>query len=629
MTIHKRTVAGEAVTINALPWPEHVDKWRRWLDHVEANEGGIAGYDVETTEIDEVLGAFEPNAKLRTVQFGSRRYAWMLDAHDPFWRPQIIEAIERLRLVSHTNYDVLWSQREFGTPVDSRWIDTMPMACLVYPGVTKAKDLKSLSSMLIDTGLSAAEVELEAHFKALAPKGMRQGKKKPKGWGFTNVELSDEIFQVYGGLDAIYVRRLLDILDTKIKHRRQPALSRREQRIARLATQMRIRGQRVDPRWVDVQIGVVEGEFNGAVERLQDLWGFSARSPKRGKWLEDHGAEFYEFTPSKLPKLTMPSAADEGTLLELRERYASHELLGPVFADMVTMSSHQNFLANLEIIKRSAANDGYVHPEIKTQAAHTGRMSIIKPAMQTLKKRDPRLRGCFIARPGKVLVGADYDSQEIRIAAAYSRDPALLRIVREGLNQHMETNKMIFGVSDKTAIMNEVTGKTYYDASKTLDFAQQYGAGPKRIGVQLGYPPNYDPEADRWFAHPQARKMWLAWREAYAGLVEWTDKVAQYGVVVNPWRRIIPSTGRGYANGNYLVQSTGRELLGDAMIALEDEGWGEALWLPVHDELILEVDEADAEEAIKVLEQAMHAELLGIELTATAKIIGTRWGAEE
>jgi DNA polymerase-1 len=632
MTIHKRVVAGQSVTINALPWPEFEEKWDRWRMHALDNEGGIIGFDVETTEIDEVLGPFEPTGKLRTVQFGSRRYAWVLDAHDEFWRPRITKMLHdpRFRFVSHTNYDVLWSGREFGVPADDRFIDTIVMAGLVYPGVTRPKDLKSLSSELIDSQLEEAEQILLAHFKELAPTGQRAGKKAPKAWGFTNIELTDELFQVYAGLDSIYVRRLLDILNEKLKRRRQSAISKREQRIARLATQMRQRGQRVDPEWVDRMIGEVEGEYESAAERLSELWG-KPTSPKRGDWLLDHGAQFYEVTETGLPKLTMPSAASEGTLLELRDRYEEHPVLGPVFADIVTHSSHKNFLTNLKIIRRSAQNDGFVHPEIKTQAAHTGRMSIIKPAMQTLKKRDPRLRGCFIARPGKILVTADYDSQEIRIAAAYSRDPALLRIVREGLNQHVETMKMIFGVSDREAVMNLTTGKTFYDASKTLDFAQQYGAGAARIGDQLGYPSHIDPETGRRYAHPKAYAMWQAWRDAYAGLVEWSAMLAEKQQIINPWGRIIPADrwGRGYANSNYAIQSTGRDALGDAIVALADLGWADALWLFVHDELILEVNEDEAQHAVAALEEAMYCKIQDVELTATAKILGTRWGVAE
>lgn len=633
MTVYTHKVCGEKVTVNHLPPTFALELFERWVRHSIEHENGIVGFDVETTEIDEVLGPFAPDAKLRLVQFGSRKYAWALDPHDEFWRRVIIDTLNNpeLRFVSHTNYDPLWAGREFDVPADDRFIDTMPMACLLFPGVTAPKDLKELCAKHIDIGLREAEEKLLKHFRALAPVGFRSGKKTPKKWGFTNIPLDDALYGQYGGLDAIYVRRLLDVLAERMRKANMSKISNREQRIARQATQMRQRGLRVDPEWTANVLAEVEAEYMGADDYLRELWGFSPLSPRRAQWLAAHGAEFTKFTAGGAPQLTMPSAADPGTLPELLERYQSDSVLGPVFEQMVTLSSHKNLLQNVRTILVAAHNDGFAHPEIKTQAAHTGRMSIIKPAVQTLKKRDGRLRGCFIARDGKVLVGADYDSQEIRIAAAYSRDPALLRIVREGLNQHTETAKMIFGERfvDKTSVLNPLTGQTFYDAAKTLDFAQQYGAGPFRIGAQLGYPGTIDPESGRKRAHPEAYRLWLAWREAYAGLVEWTDKISEAAVIVNPWGRRIPRDqwGRGYASGNYAVQSTGRDVLGDAMVKLEDAGWGDTLWLPVHDELILEVDEDEADDACKILAECMHAEVNGIPLTATPQIIGKRWGA--
>lgn len=658
MPVYRRTIAREQVRLNHLPWPELESRFDRWVTHVKANEGSIIGLDCETTAIDEVLGPFQPDMICRLIQFGSHREAFALDPHDEFWRAKIIGLLEDpdIRFVSHTNYDPLWISREFGIALSDgdRIIDTIVIASLLFPGITRPKDLKSLTSSFIDDGLSAAQTELFIRFRELAfdrsklPKSFVDGEsncrtpkcdetsyveslrglcelhhyepvkldRKLKMWGFTHVPIDDVVFAAYAGLDAIYVRRLLDELSKMIKGKTK-SLSRREQRIARLATDMRVRGLRVDPDWTASLLDDVEAEFNAADARLEELWGFPRYSPKRGDWLLDHGARFTEATPSGMPKLTMPSAASQGTLPDLVERYASDELLGPVFDDMLTLGTHKNFLQNLRIIIASAANDGRAHPEIKTQAAHTGRMSIIKPALQTLKKRDPRLRGCFVADPGHVLVGADYASQEIRIAAAYSRDKALLRIVREDLNQHLLTCESIFGVADKTTLRRE--GQTFYDCAKTLDFASAYGAGPRRIAEQL------DISLD------EATTMWTGWRDTYSGLVSWNEEIAKAQVVVNPWGRRIPTDqwGRGYANSNYAIQGSGRDVLGDAIIALDDAGWGDALWLFIHDEIILHVHEDEADEAAAVLTECMSTRFRDIELPAVGKVIGQRWGTDD
>lgn len=949
--IYRRTVQGEQITLNHLPWYEDAAKFERWVTHVVEKEGGVAGFDVETTAIDEELGAFEPGMAMRLIQFGSLRYGWALDPHDEFWRPRVEKLLldERLRFVSHTNYDPLWSSREFGIDLGERSIDTMPMACLLYPG-NVPKDLKNLVAHLIDDQLIEAEAALLAHFRDLAhadpaTKGNRTPTKL-KTWGFTTIPIDDEMYGIYGALDAVCVRRLLAILDALLRKTKMAALSRREQRIARLATAMRQRGMRVDAEWSATLTKEFEANYGEAEDRLWAVLGFTPGSPDLGDWLAERGVEFTEFTPTGRAKITMPSASSEGTLPGLVARYGAVDVVGPVLRDKMTMAEHKNILTNLRIINRAAANDGYVHPEIRTQAAVTGRMclpddhqlltrrgvlpieevcigdetldasgrwvpvqaihhyqdqevivrehrhgkiesttehrwlvsssehpepwleplngarrkihltpeqsfdfadlrmrwydertrfatlvgllvsdgrchsdgdemrawiyqderkfyreilamippeaisydrlttathheirlrtrwlrprleaaglaadpllrtseslwrwvltlsvdelraflsavwladgstahpqnkkicaeseplrralqyagyrlgcqsrmsndgmggwstkdrlgvkfitapiwtrhltettrqsdvwcvttesgtftawsdrpyltgnSVVKPAMQTFKKRDPRLRGCFIARDGCVLVGADYASAQVRIAAALSRDKLLLRVVRDGLNQHAETAKAIFGPRyvDKTTVYNPISGQTFYDVSKTLDFAQMFGAGPRTIGDNLGMPRSTQRD-DRGnpYANPKAKELWEAWRRSYSGLVEWSAKIGELRTIVNPWRRRIPADPwRGYASGNYLIQSTERDMLGDALIRLMDAGWGESLWLPVHDEIILEVREDEAADACKALETCMYTVINGIEMTATAAVIGRRWGADK
>lgn len=69
---------------------------------------------------------------------------------------------------------------------------------------------------------------------------------------------------------------------------------------------------------------------------------------------------------------------------------------------------------------------------------------------------------------------------------------------------------------------------------------------------------------------------------------------------------------------NYLIQSTSRDLLVLAMYRLAEAGWGDALWVPIHDELILQVPEDRVAEGMAALESAMTMELLGVPITASS-----------
>ena len=604
MPLIRAKVADDEVKIFHLP-PANEKFIRKFREFTHTDS--IFGLDVETNAPEDVDSAlFTPDGRMRLIQLGNKTEAWNLDPTSFAWHAIVAQFLARpeYRFVTHTNYDPLWVRRQFGFSLGDRVIDTYVMAALLWPGPRNDKDLKYLSAVWIDEGLEQTAKKLYEHFKELYPQ--IKGINKLKAFGFSNIDIADPIFGEYAGLDAIYVRRLLDVLAGKLKENKLGRLGRTEQRIARMASDMRWRGLRLDQERTTEVLADVERTYNAADAFLLDLWGFSPRSPKRAQWFEERGVEFEKFSAKGHPTL------DKETIPDLHLKYRDTEL-GPIFEQMLTLSQNQNILNNLRGALRNVDPNGFVHPNIKTLAAHTGRMSATDPPVQTYKKGDKRLRGCYVARPGHVLVGADYDSQEIRIAAAFSGDEALRKIVLDGLNQHVLTARSIFAT-----FLSKEDSPVEYHAAKILDFAQQYGAMPKKIALQLG------------ISVQEATEMWKGWRKTYKGLVAWSEYVAKFDAVVNPFGRIIPADPwRRYANGNYAVQSTGRDILGYAMCNLADRGYSERLWLPIHDELVLEVPEDEADKMLSILEECMFYQLDDIPISASAEIIGYRWGGGE
>jgi len=644
--IQKTTVGGEPARLIALPafTRKAVAAWESFVA-----SDSIFGLDVESTAI-EGLGTYDPSMRMRLIQFGNKTEAWALDPTHPGWRKRIIALLrdETKRFVSHNAaFDTTRVHFEFGITLGDRSIDTLPMAALCWPGKVKPKGLKSLCDEFIDSQLSEADHLLHARFvdlftaqkprkTPLLPKNFepgvstcRQPKKKgqekcqnlswvgslcgyceehylarkvtkeAETWGWRNIDLHDPLFLRYAGLDAIYVRRLLDILASEVGRRKMNRLSKTEQRIKRYMTSTSLKGMRVDRDWTEDILDEVEKEFAEAEENVELLTGLKPRSNYMKGWFIDHGAKV--------------SSLDKDHLPGLIEKYGEDETLGPVLDNIATVSKLSNLLTNLRTIRLHATEgDGFVHPNINTLQAHTGRMSVTAPAMQTLAKKGEkgeRLRGCFIAREGHVLVGADYDSQEIRLAAALSRDEALMRIVMEGLNQHVLTAENIF-----PDWVDKATNPDHYAKAKVLDFAQQYGARPKKIAATLKITPR------------EATILWQKWRHAYAGLVKWSDEQARQRYVRNPFGRLIPRDPyRDYANANYLIQSSGRDVLGEALCRLADAGWAEFFWLPIHDELVMEVPEERADEACAALTEHMTTEVLGVPIPAEGEIVGKRW----
>lgn len=649
--ILRRKVAGEDVRLCVLPTPNRAagDAWRAFVA-----SDSVLGLDVESTAFG-VLGPFDPSIKTRLIQFGNPREAWVIDVASAAWRPKVQDLLknEEVRFVSHNaSFDTTRVRYEYGIELGERSIDTLPMASLLWPGVTQPKDLKALSSRHIDGQLSLAEDMLHARFMdlftaqkprstRLLPLSFTPGEslcRRPKGkaaqkcqnaswtgsecgycyehwlarkltaeantWGWSNIALDDLIFTSYAGLDAIYVRRLLDILAEMLKHKGMGRLSKTEQRVKRQMIDVSFKGHRVDLEWTASILSEVEAEFNEAEGNIEILTGVKARSPKLKNWFIDQGIWVTSLDKDHVEALVV----DHGGQM------AGESVVSDVLANLEVVSKHSNLLTNLRTIMLHATEgDGYVHPNINTLQAHTGRQSITGPAMQTLAKKGEkgyRLRGCFIARDGHVLIGADYDSQEIRIGAAVSQDEALLEVIRTGKSQHVITAESIWAGE----FIDKVQNPEIYTYAKNLDFAQQYGAMPKKIALMIGC------------SEREAVVLWGKWRRTYKGLVRWSEQIAKRPYVVNPFGRVIPRDEyRPYASGNYYIQSTGRDILGAALCRLADAGWAPYFWLPIHDELVMEVPEDRAEEGCVALTELMTTTVLGMEIPAEGEIIGTRW----
>ena len=233
-------------------------------------------------------------------------------------------------------------------------------------------------------------------------------------------------------------------------------------------------------------------------------------------------------------------------------------------------------------------------------------MSITNPALQTLKKSDPLLRGCFVAKEGHVLISADFSQIELRVAAALSGDPALSEPIINGVDAHDDTARRLFG-DDFTKEQRQI--------AKTVNFGSLYGGGAGTLAKQAG------------IEIEEARSVVTRWKATYQQVARMSHVLGGTDTVVNPFGRRIPTDpSRPYANLNYMIQSTARDLFVVAVERIAQEFGVGALWLFVHDEIILQVPADEADEVAKQVSDIMHTTFYGIPIDAEAEVLGTRWG---
>lgn len=275
------------------------------------------------------------------------------------------------------------------------------------------------------------------------------------------------------------------------------------------------------------------------------------------------------------------------------------------------------------------AEDGRIHSTFNQTEARTGRISSLEPNLQNIPVRTAegrRLREYFNAPAGRLLCDADYSQIELRVLASMSGDTNMINAFGSGTDIHTVTASQVFGLP-QDMITPELRSR-----AKAVNFGIVYGIGAFSLSKDIGVT---RAEADRYI------KSYLA---AYPDVAAYMEKAIEdakkngYVTTLYGRRRYIPellnSNGNMRAFGervarNAPIQGTAADIIKIAMIkvsrSLKDEFPTARLILQVHDELIVECDEKDAEGVCALLEREMESAAdLAVRLTAEAHF-GKTW----
>ncbi len=265
--------------------------------------------------------------------------------------------------------------------------------------------------------------------------------------------------------------------------------------------------------------------------------------------------------------------------------------------------------------------DGRIHTSFQNTVTATGRLSSTEPNLQNIPIRTElgaELRKMFAAPAGKVLVDADYSQIELRLLAHMAGDPAMIDGFNSGEDIHTITASQVFGVP-----VEEVTPQMRRSA-KAVNFGIVYGISPFSLSQDIGITVQEAKEyMDKYFAHYSGVRAYMD------GVVE---QAKQSGAVATLWgrRRWIPEIKSSNFNTrsfgervalNAPIQGTAADMIKLAMIQVRDrlqaEGLAGKLVLQVHDELIVECPEQEAEAVCKLVAETMEgAAALSVPLLA-------------
>ena len=348
------------------------------------------------------------------------------------------------------------------------------------------------------------------------------------------------------------------------------------------------------------------------------------------------GEEFNILSPRQLghilfDKLGLPPVKKTKTgwstnvdvLEKLRPR---HEIVGRVldYRQLTKLNS-----TYVEGLGKVIAADGRIHTSFQNTVTATGRLSSTEPNLQNIPVRTPlgaEMRKMFVAPKGKVLVDADYSQIELRLLAHMSGDQAMIDGFNSGVDIHTVTASQVFGLPQ------DQVPPELRRAAKAVNFGIVYGISAFSLSDDIHV------------TVAQAKEYMEKYFEHYSGVRAYMDRVVAQGredgyvSTLYGRRRWLPELKSSNFNTrsfgervalNMPIQGTAADIIKLAMIKVDSrlraEGLEARLVLQVHDELIVECPEGEADRVKALLQEEMEGvAALSVPLKADANV-GRTW----
>ena len=498
----------------------------------------------------------------------------------------LLEDPSVLKVAQNAKYDIAVLSR-YGievSPID----DTMLISYVLEAGVHKSHGMDELSKRLLGHEPIA--------FKQVTGAGKSQK-------SFKHVPL--EPATCYAAEDADVTLRLYDHLRPRLRPEGLLSVYETLERpMPAVLAQMENAGIRVDPD----QLARLSHDFSVRMTELEAeahrLAGrpFNLGSPKQ------IGEVLYQEMglASKRTTATGAQGTDASVLEELAAQ--GHEL-PRVLLDWRQLSKLKGTYTD-NLVQAISPRTNRIHTSYSLASTTTGRLSSNDPNLQNIPIRTEegrKIRKAFIAEPGKLLISADYSQIELRLLAHIGDVPQLKKAFADGLDIHASTASEIFGVP-----IEGMPAETRRRA-KAINFGIVYGISAFGLANQLSIPQD---EAGAYI------KLYF---ERFPGIRTYMDRAKQaarsqgfvstiFGRKVNiPAVHSKSQAERAFGDRaaiNAPIQGAAADIMRRAMIrmpdALKAEGLSAKMLLQVHDELVFEAPEAEADALIAVAKRVME-----------------------
>lgn len=539
--------------IHYIETTEDVQQFMQWLGERRA-----------WLAVDTETGGLSPwKDALRLVQFGDTRTGWAMRWDR--WAGVAIEALKTYQghfVYQNAKFDQQFLEVNAGEKLIPwyRTHDTRVMAHLLQPN--KSTALKSLGSQFLTPEARRLQSALQV--------GMDKNK-----WGWADVPVDWPIYWGYGAVDCILTARIAEKFYPQIVQDYHK-IYELEMATQHICSDMEMRGFPIDVAYCEQMETSLSKYCNDLERYCLENWGVR---PSENQAV---GAKLLELGIEMPAETATGQVAVGKAYLEPVQHPLAKAVLEHRQKSKVLNSYFRNFL--------SMHVNGVLHCSINTLAAKTGRMSTNNPALQTLP-RGTVVRDAFIPHPGQKLLSVDYSGIEARLFAHFANEPEFLQLFNadDNFDPHYYAAQQVFGT--------ESPSKEQRQTAKNCTFAMLYGAGPEKMGITAGITAE---EADAFIKMYKAR---------FRGVQQFMDEIVRTGkmrlqadgeawVKTPSGRRQVAENDKAYTLVNFLIQGTAADVLKQALVNLDNAGFGESMLLPVHDEILFTLQDPDVEKEI-------------------------------
>jgi DNA polymerase-1 len=386
---------------------------------------------------------------------------------------------------------------------------------------------------------------------------------------------------------------------------------------------MEVVGVKVDPGLLAEMSRDMEAQISRLTAEIHELAGapFNINSPIQ---LRDVLFDRLGMKSAKKTAKTRAASTAEDVLEELAAR---HELPRKILDYRSVQKLKSTYVDALPQLVHPVT--GRIHASFNQTVAATGRLSVADPNLQNIPIRTAegrRIREAFVAEPGNLLLSADYSQIELRILAHLSKDETLIDTFRRGEDVHDRTSREVFGP------LSPVAPEEQRRISKMVNYALLYGKTAFTLAKDIGV------------SKKEAEEFIQAYFARYPSVKGYIDdtiararETGHVRTLLGRLRRLPDLNARNWQVRmeaerqamNTPVQGSAADLIKKAMIDLHQElnerRMKARLILQIHDELLLEVPEAEAEEARALVKEIMEGALaLDVPLVVDARL-GHNW----